>query len=143
MRYVIDASVAVRWFIEEAAHPHADEILEHIVDQPGLFAVPELFLFEVYSVLQRHHPDAVRIFSRFVEPIVCSDVLRYPMTEHIYTKADRFIKLGLTGYDAIYAALACELEGKWITFDKKAHDLISTEHVSINLFDVSLQLNTL
>jgi predicted nucleic acid-binding protein len=43
--------------------------------------------------------------------------------------------MGLTGYDACYAALAYDLDGKWLTFDRKAHRLIRNEKVSIFLGD--------
>jgi hypothetical protein len=45
MIWVIDASVAVRWLIEDESHPHADEVLEKAVQHPENFAVPELFEF--------------------------------------------------------------------------------------------------
>ena len=60
------------------------------------------------------------------------------MTENIYTRADRFIKKGLTGYDAVYVALAEELNGVWLTFDTKAHKKIVEEKLSINLFETSI-----
>ncbi len=50
MIWVIDASVAIRWFIKEETNVNADEVLARVVDAPEYFAVPELFGFEVYSV---------------------------------------------------------------------------------------------
>jgi len=38
--------------------------------------------------------------------------------------------LGLTGYDACYAALVWYLKGIWLTFDAQAHSLIQKEKVS-------------
>jgi len=130
MIWVIDASVALRWFIEEEIHPLADEVLEKLVDQPELFAVPELFLFEVFSVLQRLHPKGFDAFRNGVLPLLEMGIFRQPMTETLATKANRFVKLGLTGYDACYAALALDLKGTWLTFDKKAHGLIESQKVS-------------
>ena len=43
------------------------------------------------------------------------------------------IKLGLTGYDACYAALAKDLSGLWLTFDKRAHRMIKKVKVSLFL----------
>ncbi len=57
MIWVVDASVAIRWFIQEEADSIADEVLERMVNEPARFAVPELFSFEVFSVLHRLHPD--------------------------------------------------------------------------------------
>jgi predicted nucleic acid-binding protein len=130
MIWVIDASVAVRWFIEEEAHPHADEVLEKIVDEPERFAVPELFGFEVLTVLQRIHPDGLEAFRKGIIPVLQGGVFRQPMTEGLAMKANRFVKLGLSGYEACYAALAKDLKGLWITFDNKAHSLIRKEGVS-------------
>ena len=56
MKYIIDASVAVRWFIEDEKHPNADLVLAQLLLEPAYFAVPELFSFEVFAVLGRLHP---------------------------------------------------------------------------------------
>ena len=133
MRYVIDASVALRWFIKEAEQPNAHSVLEALVDEPALFAVPELFAYEVLSVLYRHHPHAPSVYAYDVDRILSSGLLRYPMTGCIYNRAERFITIGLTGYDAAYVALAEELEGVWLTFDSAAHNMIESQNLSIDL----------
>ena len=135
--WVLDASVAVRWFIEDEVHPNADAVLRELIDQPGLFAVPELFVFEVYAVLNRIHPNARDVFIGGVMPILNSGILRQPMTERLADVAFQFIKKGLTGYDASYAALARDISGLWLTFDTKAHNMIAMDHVS---HDLSLSL---
>ena len=127
MIWVIDASVAVRWFIEEEAHPHADGVLERVIDEPERFAVPELFAFEVFSVLQRIHPSGLYAFRKGIIPSLQGGIFRQPMTESLAVKANRFVRLGLTGYDACYAALAWDLKGMWLSFDEQAHKLIQKE----------------
>lgn len=133
MIWIIDASVAIRWFIDEEVHAHADEVLGKVIDSPEIFAVPELFAFEVFSVLQRMHPNGLEVFRKGIMPILQGGILRQPMTETLALKADKFIALGLTGYDACYAALARDLKGVWLTFDEKAHTLIQKEKVSFFL----------
>jgi len=133
--WVVDASVAVRWFIHEETHPHAEKVLEKIIETPENFAVPELFPFEVFSVLQRLHPEAMNVFRKGVIPLLQGGILRHPMTEDLAVKADRYVRLGLTGYDACYAAMAEDLKGLWITFDKKAHRLLEKENVSFSLHE--------
>ena len=64
MTWVLDASVAVKWFIEEEFHPNADKVLKKLVNQPELFAVPEIFAFEVYAVLQRVHPSGLKVLEK-------------------------------------------------------------------------------
>lgn len=138
MKYILDASVALRWYIKETKHPNADKVLEMLIEKPEKFAVPELFPYEILSVLYRVHPAAKQVFDEDINVILHSGILRYPMTEKIYLKADRFIKAGLTGYDAVYVALAEELGGIWLTFDTKAHKKIVSENLSLNLFETGI-----
>jgi predicted nucleic acid-binding protein len=131
--WIIDASVALRWFIQEETHGHADQILKELIDRPELFGVPELFAFEVYSVLQRLHPSGLEVFIKGLIPILQGGLFRQPMTEKLAAMADRFVRLGLTGHDACYAALAKDMKGTWLTFDLKAHRAIEQERVSFCL----------
>lgn len=135
MIWVIDASVALRWFLEEESNPNADDVLEAVIDAPENFAVPELFAFEVYSVLQRLHPDGLEVYNDCIIPLLQGGILRHPMTEELARGAGAYVKSGLTGYDACYAALAEDLQGKWLTFDSKAHQLIHDKNVSVSLMD--------
>ena len=59
---------------------HADEVLEKAVQYPGNFAVPELFAFELYSVLQRVHPSGLQAFTGAIIPLLQGGILRQPMT---------------------------------------------------------------
>jgi predicted nucleic acid-binding protein len=133
MIWVIDASVAVQWFIEEESHRHADLVLEQMLSFPERFAVPELFCFEVYAVLCRIHPRGSDVYLKGMIPILNCGILRYPMTEGLALQASAFLNKGLAGYDACYAALAKELKGRWLTFDEKAHQLIKRFSVSFDL----------
>lgn len=133
MIWVIDASVALRWFIQEESHPNADRVLKALIDHPELFAVPELFAFEVYSVLQRLHPSGLEAYREGMLPLLHGGLFRQPMTEKLAVMAHRYVRLGLTGYDACYAALAQDLSGLWLTFDQRAHRAIQRENLSFYL----------
>jgi predicted nucleic acid-binding protein len=135
MRFVIDASVALRWLLENETHEHADLILREIFRSPHYFAVPELFGFEVLSVLMRLHPAPHEAFETAISPVLRSGILRYPLTDAIIERSLRYAESGLTGYDASYAALAEELEGCWLTFDAEAVKKIGTAGLAVNLFD--------
>jgi predicted nucleic acid-binding protein len=131
--WIIDASVALRWFIKEEAHPQADQVLKELIGRPESFAVPELFAFEVYAVLLRLHPSGIEAYRQGLVPILNGGILRQPMTEKLAVTALQYVRLGLTGYDACYAALARDLKGTWLTFDQKAHRAIKQENVSLCL----------
>ncbi len=133
MIWVLDASVAVRWFLKDESHPNAYAVLGRLIDHPEFFAVPELFCFEVYAVLCRIHPSGQDAFVKGMMPILNSGILRQPMTESLATRASRYVERGLTGYDACYAALAKEIRGTWLTFDQKAHDIVARKRISHNL----------
>jgi predicted nucleic acid-binding protein len=125
MTWVVDASVALKWFIKDEQNDHADKILRRLLSHPGDFAVPELFAFEMFSVLARMTKDVENIFVNGVLPIMNSGILRFPMTDELAQKAAPHVAHGLTGYDAVYVALAEILNGQWLTFDDKAHRKIS------------------
>jgi predicted nucleic acid-binding protein len=130
---VIDASVAVRWFLAEESTEVAGAVLERVTREPELFAVPELFFFEVLAVLGRVHPRAVAAYLDGFLPVVEASVFRHPMTASLADQSAPFVEMGLTGCDACYAGLAAELGAKWITFDGQAHGRISTAGVSADL----------
>ena len=130
MIWVIDTSVVLRWFLKDEFHPNADEVLSRIIDEPESFAVPELFAFEVYSVLFKLHPNPLTAYLEGFIPILQGGIFRQPMTAEIAAVAAKYIGKGLSGYDACYAALAAKLDGVWITFDKKAHQYLLGEGVS-------------
>ena len=56
MKFVIDASVAVRWYVLDESHANADAVLQRVIEDPELFAVPELFFFEVVVPMRIHKP---------------------------------------------------------------------------------------
>lgn len=94
------------------------------------FASPELFAFQVFSVLRRLHPNGLGGCRKGIPPLLQGGIFRDSMTENLAIKANTFINLGLTGYDPCDAALARYLKGVWISFDAQAHSLIQKEKIS-------------
>jgi len=47
------------------------------------------------------------------------------MTPELLQATRKIQRLGLSGYDAAYVGLASLLGGRWLTFDRKAHALVS------------------
>ena len=131
--FVLDASVAVRWFIKGEAHDNADAVLQRVIADPEIFAVPELFFFEVLAVLGRVHPSPTETYRDAFLPVVEAGVFRHPMTAGLAEHASAFLPAGLTGYDACYAGLAVEMGARWITFDRQAHELIKSKDISAYL----------
>jgi len=119
--WVLDASVAIRWVLAAESEPDAERVMDKVVEEPGRFAVPELFAFEVFSVIARHHPDPLGAFRKAILPVLGSGVLRHPLSEKLAEASVPFVARGLTGCDACYVGLAHLLGGAWLTFDSQAH----------------------
>jgi len=134
-RFVLDASVAIRWILARETEPDAVKVMDMVATEPTRFAVPELFAFETFSVLARHHSNPILAWNEAIAPLLSTGVLRHPLTPQLATAAEPYIKCGLTGYDASYAALAALVQGKWLTFDKQAHGRIASHEVSFLLGD--------
>ena len=130
MVQIVDASVAIKWFVDEEGTTSSLKILEAILQQPELFAVPELFFFELNHVLNRIFPKFDSKQIELFEIVVDLGWSRFPFSSLMGEKARHFQGLGLSGYDASYAALASMLNGKWITFDKQAHIKIQSLKIS-------------
>lgn len=131
---VIDASVAIKWFVREEDSESALDILNDLYTHPHHFMVPELFFFELWSVLYRLIPSAnlSRTQEKFFNLCNCG-VERHPFSETLAQSSIEFIQRGLSGYDATYAGLAKLMNGKWITADVKAHRKIEDFKVSVLL----------
>lgn len=117
---VIDASVAIKWFLVEPETPAAIRVARAALEGGEVFAVPELFYYEVYAVVARRHADPERWAAAGMRWLFNLPLRRMPMTIELAERMRAFTASGLTGYDAAYAALARAHDGRWLTFDRKA-----------------------
>ena len=122
---VLDASVLVKWFVEEKGRDKALAILEEVIERPRRFAVPELVWYELSHVLL-HVAKDVEGSSRRLETIAHLGIPCFSATAERCSRAMRLARrVGLSGYDAHYVVLAEDLEGCWVTFDGKAARAVS------------------
>jgi predicted nucleic acid-binding protein len=120
---IVDASVAIKWFVEEPGRDRALELLAEILSKPGNFAVPELFFFELVHVFHRTLPNPSETQLTLLERVLVLGIPRFGMTPDLFRATRTMQALGLSGYDAAYVGLARLLGGRWVTFDRKAHSL--------------------
>lgn len=125
MVWIIDASVAIKWFVAEEGQERALDVLEHVFCSPRSFAVPELFYFELCHVFNRVVPKPNGGQNEVLKAVFDLGISRFSMTMTLWQEARNFQWMGLSGYDAAYVALAKSLKGIWLSCDKKAHDKIS------------------
>ncbi len=126
---IIDASVAIKWFVHEHDSSLALQILSEIQQNPSKYLVPELFFNEILSVLCRTMPSVQQV----CEALECIEELgleRIGNGHDLLQLAAKFSKeYDLSAYDSIYVSMAKTVNGIWITADEKAHKKI----VSLNL----------
>lgn len=124
---IIDSSVAIKWFVdEEQGKSEALEILEAIKKSPRYFAVPELFFNEMLAVFVRliDAPESVKEYMNILQDLGLERIGNGRTL--LETAAQISIQYQITGYDAIYAACAKLMNGKWLTFDRDAAKRIKT-----------------
>jgi len=114
--HVIDACVAIKWFLPEEKYKEAGNILSH----HKRFYAPDLFEIEIDSIIikkvrQRliEKEDAYRIFEEIRNiPI---QIIPYKLIEKL--AFDLSVALPITQYDACYLAIAIEYNEKVISAD--------------------------
>ena len=119
-RIVLDASVGVKWFRDEAGTGDALELLHAHGRGEVELVVPSLFVYEVVSVVTRSMPaaHADAFWERFVSWRV--SVVEVGATLVRGALAVRG-ELGCSFYDAVAPALARELEAQLCSADVRAH----------------------
>ncbi len=117
---VLDASVAIKWFLREPETPRALKIASTILSGGGIYMVPELFYFEVFAVVRRKHDNPATWANAGMQWLLNLPLRRMSMTQQLSEEMARFTAAGLTGYDSAYAALAALHQAQWLTFDIKA-----------------------
>ena len=127
---VIDASVAIKWFVDEIDSVRALHILTEIQEKPLLFAVPDFFFIEMMSVLSRIEKDATKL-KNYLTDLEDLGISRIGIGHSILMdSAEIAHKTKISGYDAFYAATAKSLGGVWVTADRKAHEKVASLKIS-------------
>lgn len=119
---VIDASVAIKWFLPEAARPQAVRLLRQYREKSIKLVAPELLVVEVSNVFckrvrrnelsESSALEAFRLLNINTPGLVEDRVLlSYAMSLSLRT--------GQTIYDCLYLALALRMECDLITADQK------------------------
>ena len=124
MTIVVDASLAVKWFLDEADSDLADAFL---VRNTGQMAVPPLFDIEVAATLVREanankpHASVMRAaIARLVEFLSDGTIVVHPQPPAQLERAAALaIDLGHPLKDCVYLALAMNLECGMITCDAR------------------------
>lgn len=124
---VIDASVAVKWFVEEALSDQASAL---IAVHAGALAGPDLLCVEVSSALVRSantvkqsRPHVAAALDRF-DALIAAGGVNLHRSGHgdIRAAANLAIELGHPIKDCVYLRLAMKLDCPLVTADRRFAD---------------------
>jgi predicted nucleic acid-binding protein len=117
-RWVVDASLALKWYLDE---PASDDARRLLADDADLH-VPDLFHAEVASVLVKRRRRGELDHEALAAVRTALDLV--PLTVHasrpiLDAAIDRSLALHISVYDAVYVALAMGLGFDLATADRR------------------------
>lgn len=116
---VIDASVAVKWFIPEPDSAKAIAIRDRLVDGKLELVAPDLLAYEVANTLRFHPEITKRQIEQDMEDLMALDIdLLMPTRELVAAATDIARDLEMTVYDASYLSVAQDLSTYLVTADR-------------------------
>jgi predicted nucleic acid-binding protein len=132
--FVIDASVAVKWYVKEELRDKAIRIREDFLSEAIDLEAPSLILYEVGNAI-RHHPGATEHeCAAAVKELKNLGVAIRELDDATLSAAAKLaFEEKLTFYDAAYLSLAKTNEGTLVTADKMLHDQLSKENKAFTL----------
>jgi predicted nucleic acid-binding protein len=121
---VVDASVIVKWFLPEADHDRARGLLDELQGPAIAAFAPELALAEVGNTLWKRTQSATPMLTVDQALRATAALEQLPLTWQRHRPLlGRAVALAIharvTAYDALYAALALQLDALFITADAR------------------------
>lgn len=126
--WVVDASVVVKWFLPESGTAEATNVLRQIRRGDARAVVPELLLAETANVVWKRVMQgsiAAADAATIVEAIIESPFHVERTAPLLPTALAIAMETHCTVYDAIYVALAVQVDGVLLTADQKLARLMS------------------
>jgi len=123
---VLDASVILKWFIEENDSEKARAILNRYIKGDFIIVVPDFLLYEVANVLKYSGAFSEKEVTEAITSLYDLEIkIISSLPDVIKTMIKLSFQKGITSYDAIYLALAMELQVPLITADVRLYHKIN------------------
>lgn len=122
MTFVLDASIAVKWFFtNEKLHQESINQLNILILDPTNFAVPELFYLEVAAVIARKSSNNELFTRKAIESIYNLGIPTVPIQGKLLLDSTKIACSNkISVYDSIYLETSILLNAKWLTADYAA-----------------------
>jgi len=136
-RYVVDASVAVKWLIPEEHSEHTMKLLDDWFEQGLELNAPRLLRLEVTNALTKYAERGTIDAGKAQEGFKIFKGIALNYVEEDWGLIEDALKAstttGLSIYDAVYFVLARRLEATLITADRR---LINEAPVEFTVEDI-------
>lgn len=121
-RFVIDASIAVKWFSVEKDTPKARSILQKMQNGEKKAVAPDILIYEVMNALWKGKKEDTARITKVAEELSLSSLKILHLNSNLTQESIKFmVKYDLTFYDAAYAGLSKLLNIPLLTANSKDH----------------------
>ncbi len=118
--FIVDASVAIKWFSPEESRDKALQIRDDFINELIEIAVPELLFYEVANALRYSRVLRVGDVRGAVSALLDMQLTMHTLHKELLNEAvDMAYNYGITVYDAVYLALAKRLNSRLYTVDRE------------------------
>ena len=127
-RLVVDASVIVKWYINEKYSEKALKLRDKHVNGEILLMAPSLLPYEVINALRYSNLYTLEELKLATASLLNYGIQTQPITSKYMEKVvEVAVKNGITIYDASYIALAITKNVKMVTSDEKLIERVKPE----------------
>jgi len=130
--YVVDASVAIKWYVPEVHSENAACLL----DETHELIAPDLLLPEFGNILWKkiqRRQITVETSQQILQEFKAVRLQIYPSAPLLDNAVELAIALGQTVYDCFYLALAVTQQCQMVTADEKFYNALQTSNYANNL----------
>ena len=124
MSLIVDASVAIKWYVREELHEEAVSVLV----QGDLLFAPDLIVAEVTNAAWKkaRRGQIDRAMAEQIGIWICSGLPMLYSCRSLNARASEIaLFLGHPIYDCYYLACAEQIGGHLITSDRRLHDVVA------------------
>jgi len=139
-RYVIDASVAVKWYIPEPLSDPAGRYLKELQERKAVLTSPDLIIAEIGNVIWKKlkNKELSLEESRLIADALSASFPAElcPASGLLPVALEIAAATGLTVYDSLYMALAASREAVLVTADQK----LAQSAIGASIFSIQVEL---
>jgi len=127
MELVLDASVVIKWFLDEKLSDEAINYRRKHLEGKIALVAPSLLAFEVINALCTKSGVSIKTILSAIKVYYFAKIKEYSLNEKLAQRAAASSKkFKISVYDASYLALAQSLNCSFITADEKFYQKIKS-----------------